>query len=161
MKNSTQTNNPQITIEDEDEELNTPVEAVNNPIHEILPLPIITYKGKTAQPATILTDENNLYNLEERNKQKMLAEEKKQERIKKKISSKITNRKVDSVLLNTASTSASSSIIVSLTEEEWYCTLCEEVRLEDMIQCLKCFKWVHESCARVTKTKKIYYCPQC
>jgi len=53
------------------------------------------------------------------------------------------------------------NIIVSIYEENWFCFLCMGARIEDMIQCIECKLWVHESCTGVLKKEKIYFCPKC
>lgn len=40
--------------------------------------------------------------------------------------------------------------------EDWYCKICEERSVEDMIQCLRCKQWVHETCAGVKPGKTIF-----
>lgn len=37
---------------------------------------------------------------------------------------------------------------------DWYCKICEEKSIEDMIRCLRCNQWVHEMCAGVKPGKK-------
>lgn len=39
--------------------------------------------------------------------------------------------------------------------EDWYCKICEQKSIEDMIRCLRCNQWVHEMCAGVKPGKKI------
>ena len=171
--------NPQTAVEqnnnDEsivDEELNTFAEEEVNtesvlqiPIDKICSYPTVTEKPRTAQPATVLTSGDYLGKLEEKKKEIMLVEMKKQQKKQQqKVSKKKTNPKLENhgyALLNMPSTSASANISISLNEEEWFCSLCEEVQIENMIQCLKCSIWVHEACAGVSKNKKCYYCPQC
>lgn len=48
-------------------------------------------------------------------------------------------------------------------KESWYCFICNEDRVEDMISCNFCKKYVHELCAGVDKHDKIhrYECPYC
>lgn len=43
----------------------------------------------------------------------------------------------------------------------WFCFLCKNCYEEEMIQCLKCRKWVHVRCAKVSPRRKIYYCSKC
>ena len=33
------------------------------------------------------------------------------------------------------------------TQKSWFCVLCEEDRVEDMIRCMKCGTWIHATCA--------------
>lgn len=46
-------------------------------------------------------------------------------------------------------------------DEDWYCMICEEKSIEDMIKCLRCKKWVHEICAGVKAGKKQFFCSEC
>nr|CAH7730077.1 unnamed protein product [Callosobruchus chinensis] len=48
----------------------------------------------------------------------------------------------------------------SINEKEWYCKLCNECSIEDMIQCLQCRTWVHEICANVQSREK-FICDFC
>nr|CAI5850711.1 unnamed protein product [Callosobruchus analis] len=48
----------------------------------------------------------------------------------------------------------------SINEKEWYCKLCNECSIEDMIQCLQCRTWVHEICANVQSRAK-FICDFC
>lgn len=48
----------------------------------------------------------------------------------------------------------------SINDKEWYCKLCCESIVEDMIQCLKCRDWVHESCANIESRDK-FLCDIC
>ena len=45
--------------------------------------------------------------------------------------------------------------------EEWYCELCDEDKIEEMIRCMKCKTWIHAKCAGVGKGVKKYYCNAC
>ncbi|KAK9700579.1 PHD-finger [Popillia japonica] len=45
--------------------------------------------------------------------------------------------------------------------EDWYCHICEEKSVEDMIQCLNCKVWAHDKCAGVNSGKKQFFCPEC
>ncbi|KAG8304129.1 hypothetical protein J6590_101793, partial [Homalodisca vitripennis] len=57
------------------------------------------------------------------------------------------NVKQNPVVLNQAGSSAQSDVMVEINPDEWFCSVCEENAIEDMVQCLLCGKWVHESCA--------------
>ena len=46
-------------------------------------------------------------------------------------------------------------------ESSWYCEMCSTESVEDMIQCMSCRKWVHETCAGVKKGKKRFFCFVC
>lgn len=44
---------------------------------------------------------------------------------------------------------------------EWYCELCEEDKMEEMIRCMKCKVWIHAKCAGVGKGVKKFFCNAC
>ncbi|KAG8223666.1 hypothetical protein J437_LFUL001773 [Ladona fulva] len=44
---------------------------------------------------------------------------------------------------------------------EWYCELCEEDKMEDMIRCMKCKIWIHAKCVGVGKGVKKFFCNVC
>jgi hypothetical protein len=46
-------------------------------------------------------------------------------------------------------------------DSSWFCDMCFEESVEDMIQCLSCHRWVHENCAGVKKGKKSFFCHDC
>jgi len=48
-----------------------------------------------------------------------------------------------------------------INKGDWFCALCNKVRLENMIQCLEYKIWVREVCGRVLKNDTVYYCPKC
>lgn len=52
-------------------------------------------------------------------------------------------------------------IEVGLQGDDWYCYICEEKFVEDMVQCLVCASWVHESCAGVKSGLKHFVCIDC
>lgn len=64
-------------------------------------------------------------------------------------------------VLNQAGTSAQSDILVEIDSNEWFCSVCEETAVEDMVQCLLCGKWVHESCAGSKQKIKKFVCSNC
>jgi hypothetical protein len=64
-------------------------------------------------------------------------------------------------LLNEASCSNEPDIFVELREEDWYCFICEESSVQDMVQCIVCKKWAHETCAGVDKKRKSFICKLC
>ena len=43
--------------------------------------------------------------------------------------------------------------------KNWYCIVCDESRVENMIQCTRCMFWVHELCA--DEIKPNYRCDFC
>lgn len=32
-------------------------------------------------------------------------------------------------------------------EQQWFCAICNECRVENMVMCLQCNQWVHDMCA--------------
>ncbi|XP_063895036.1 inhibitor of growth protein 2-like [Helicoverpa armigera] len=47
-------------------------------------------------------------------------------------------------------------------EESWFCPACNENRVSDMRQCVKCRIWYHEECLGLTKNDKdFFYCQNC
>lgn len=46
-------------------------------------------------------------------------------------------------------------------ETTWFCTICDETKEEEMIQCIKCHSWVHTKCAGVMPKIKKYLCFNC
>nr|CAI5855461.1 unnamed protein product [Callosobruchus analis] len=47
--------------------------------------------------------------------------------------------------------------------EAWYCHLCDEDQVRDMILCSMCSRYVHEECVGLTKMDRepIFICPSC
>nr|CAD7198813.1 unnamed protein product [Timema douglasi] len=45
------------------------------------------------------------------------------------------------------STSTQPDVSIEIQQEEWFCSVCEDHSVEDMVQCLICWSWVHERCA--------------
>ncbi|XP_045462177.1 uncharacterized protein LOC123672207 [Harmonia axyridis] len=64
-------------------------------------------------------------------------------------------------ILNQAGTSAHSDVLIEIEPEEWFCLVCEENSIEDMVQCLHCSKWAHESCAGSKAKIKKFICSSC
>ncbi|KAG8269876.1 hypothetical protein J6590_097851 [Homalodisca vitripennis] len=71
------------------------------------------------------------------------------------------NVKQNPVVINQAGSSAQSDVMVEINPDEWFCSVCEENAIEDMVQCLLCGKWVHESCAGSKARIKKYVCSNC
>lgn len=120
------------------------------PIPDLSPIPKVTKRKRGAQKANVLTTETYINTL--RKKKKATSKGK----------SKVKKTKGDKkVIVNNASTSSSTDIVVNVNKDDWFCIICETIRLENMIQCIACEIWVHEACARVLKEDKIYLCPKC
>nr|XP_026484877.1 uncharacterized protein LOC113392594 [Vanessa tameamea] len=45
--------------------------------------------------------------------------------------------------------------------EKWFCKICLQCEVEDMIKCQICNAWVHVHCACVNKNAKKFICPLC
>lgn len=45
-------------------------------------------------------------------------------------------------------------------EEQWFCAICKECRMENMVMCLRCNQWVHDSCTSGGNLTK-YVCDNC
>jgi hypothetical protein len=43
----------------------------------------------------------------------------------------------------------------------WFCDMCRQESVEDMIRCMACNKGVHETCAGVKKGIKRFFCFSC
>lgn len=63
--------------------------------------------------------------------------------------------------INQAGTSSQSDMIIEILPEDWFCSVCEENVIEDMVQCLLCGEWVHESCAGSKAKIKKFICHKC
>jgi hypothetical protein len=48
-----------------------------------------------------------------------------------------------------------------IKEDSWFCDMCQQESVQDMIKCIACKKWVHENCAGVKKGTKRYFCFSC
>jgi hypothetical protein len=160
---------------------------LNVSIEVLSPLPRPTKKKgrptSTAQKAVVLTSSPYKNELQLAQELK-LAREKVKELQKKLSSGKITAKKAvgandtlpkqssksagsskrptkQAVILNAASTSKQDDIIIEVQSEDWFCSVCEESSIEDMVQCLLCDKWVHEKCAGSKKKIQKFVCSNC
>ena len=52
---------------------------------------------------------------------------------------------------------------IIVNKNEWYCFLCCEANIEDMVLCQKCSRWAHESCAGFSGEtfKRSFVCDLC
>lgn len=76
---------------------------------------------------------------------------------KKKSSSPIPSTSKN--ILRKASTIDTTVPVIAINESDWYCHLCDQFFVEDMIQCIVCKNWVHESCAALVTSN--YICDIC
>jgi hypothetical protein len=140
----------------------TPVDAVFSPIastskldvsvQEILHLPPVTQKTRNktrAQTATVITSTPYKDDLESK---KLKVDKKSKQTVK---------RKCNLGQEKPCTSKTTKNISIELNEEEWFCALCTEHRIEDMSKCTKCSKWMHESCANITSANIGYTCDFC
>lgn len=82
---------------------------------------------------------------------------------KPKTKSVVPNKKpkTNAVILNAASTSKQEDIVIEVQNDYWFCSVCEEIAIEDMVQCLLCAKWVHETCAGSKAKIRKFVCSNC
>ena len=46
--------------------------------------------------------------------------------------------------------------------DSWYCSVCQEVEIRDMRQCVECCTWVHEACVGLLpEDTAVFFCPAC
>lgn len=83
------------------------------------------------------------------------------EAVKKNLAKKKCETPTEPVLLNTASSSNQPDVVIQMCVDEWFCSICEEKRIEDMIQCTKCRSWCHELCAGVQPGTQTFSCDLC
>ncbi|KAB0803436.1 hypothetical protein PPYR_00406 [Photinus pyralis] len=132
-------------------------------IAEISPIPRPTKKHDTrirkgAQKAAILTESPYKKELELKQKEKEKKEEKSRSNKQKAAAKK---EKVNKNIADKENVKPKQPVIIIETnEEDWYCSLCNESIIEDMIQCMQCRKWAHEMCAGV-HVKSSYICDLC
>lgn len=136
------------------------------PAAQILPIPVPSThikKGKqTAQKAAVFTCDSYRATLavaKDKKTQIQTSQLHKHKRVKRQTKQTLIN--VTSTQENEQSICISHDVTISVNENDWFCYLCNKTLIEDMIQCLQCRSWVHESCAGVLKKCKLYYCPQC
>ena len=62
--------------------------------------------------------------------------------------------------LSKKSKTSEKNVIIEVNDNEWYCFLCCESVVEEMIQCSLCKKWAHEKC-RGGSSSTHYICDVC
>lgn len=103
---------------------------------------------KGSQSAIILTTSENIENLKSTPKRNP-----KIKNVRKNLKSSMNASGSNPNILNS---------LIEIDESQWYCEICEEVALEDMIQCARCKKWFHEACAKPrVKSCKKFICIIC
>lgn len=72
----------------------------------------------------------------------------------KKVSSK-------SLKTLTAEIGSSKTKKYGTESENWFCNICCENRVAEMIQCMSCKTWQHAKCAKVSGKGKVFHCAKC
>ena len=166
--NTTDTNNNNSSnITHNELHIPTRKKKKKNPITILSPFPKpIGNRKRSAQKAVELTSETYMDTVANSKKKKKTLQKTgkttKTKQLKKKIKQEDIPTTSSQIFLNTPSTKVEqNSITICTKKEEWFCFLCNESHVENMIQCIKCTLWVHDSCAGVLKKTKTYYCPNC
>lgn len=134
-------------------------------IAQLSPLPKIVKKlgeraKKGAQKVAILTESPYKNELEAKYALKVRKEElkKAKESAKKEI---FQPEKSKQKTKTTKPSKENKKIIIETNPDDWFCTICQECRVEDMIKCFKCGKWAHEMCSDLSRFKDDYVCDFC
>ena len=53
------------------------------------------------------------------------------------------------------------SVVTDITNEDWFCRLCQRSKKLDMIQCVSCKTWYHTICAEVSPNEVTFTCLYC
>lgn len=79
------------------------------------------------------------------------------------VQSKVKKPKIQRITSRSAKPEPSTSKAVkdAINIEKWFCKLCLQCEVEDMIKCQICKAWVHTHCACVNKQVKKFVCPLC
>lgn len=143
-------------------------------LNQLSPLPKPTKKhnkrlSKGAQKATVITSSPYKNELEEKIKIKENKENKtkankdkqneKKASVKKNVFVDKDDGKTKSPLSKKSKTSE-KNVIIEVNDNEWYCFLCCESVVEEMIQCSLCKKWAHEKCTGGSSSTH-YICDVC
>lgn len=137
---------------DERQEPKTTESSLNTSFEELIYLPgpsELENKRrvpKNAQQATVLTTTPYKEELEKRknivdNKAKSAVKRAIGSDLPKKLKIKTAKKKEKSPLLEV------TNAVIEAKADDWYCVLCQECLVEDMVKCTQCLNWVHESCA--------------
>lgn len=139
-------------------------------VHEISPVPCPTVVGRNnrqPQKAELLTASPYKNKLEARRKEHSQKYAKNLFLPGPSTSSNLpkvnkkTSRNKKTSKSNSSSQLHFSAAIVEINKDDWFCKLCQENLIEDMVQCSACKSWVHESCAGVSKDKLEFTCDFC
>lgn len=95
----------------------------------------------------------------------LAAKEKKKNREDKSIANKAkraSNLKSEKIMTSKKPATKKKKIQQKEVEGgDWYCNICEEKAVEDLIQCLHYKNWLHEVYAGVKPRKKQFICSEC
>lgn len=144
-------------------------------VGEVSPLPQPTAKQgkrlkKGAQSAELLTSSPYKNRLQEVKAKKALLIQKKlkSNESRPRCSSK-QPRKVTTPVVHPSTSHQTEGlhpglldgVEVQVQADDWFCFLCEQTVLEDMVQCTACNKWAHEQCAGISKQEIAFVCDFC
>lgn len=140
-----------------------------NAVQEISPLPCPVAKqgkkpGKGAQAPELLTSTPYKTVLEDIRNKKSLQAAKRTLKFKSTDgpgTSAEGSRKKPKRASSRSSASIRENVAVEITADDWFCFICEESVVEDMVQCTLCRKWAHETCAGVQKQETAFLCDFC
>lgn len=142
-------------------------------VHEIIPLPRpVGRQGnrlrKGAQKAELLTSSPYKNKLKDMKDKKSAVLAKRMLKFNKTIDqpgtsseSRIKGKKNKITRPTAQSSEMEENVEIEVSEQEWYCFICEECVVEDMVQCTLCGKWAHEICAGVGKHEMTFQCDIC
>lgn len=117
-------------------------------LEQISPLPTpATQKqqrrqSKGAQKAMVLTESPYKNDLETKKKTCVNRVQKKRDKPAPKKKVQPPKKK-----LQVGPQTKEAVVEVEVNEEEWYCFMCDQSLVEDMVKCDLCYKWSHERCA--------------
>lgn len=95
---------------------------------------------------------------------RLLEEKRNPEKRKKQTKSKKTGKsscRNDCRATSELSLNIVENVDVETVVDDWFCFLCNESIVEDMVKCCSCGKWAHESCAGNTKEDRRFVCDVC
>nr|CAI5850855.1 unnamed protein product [Callosobruchus analis] len=134
--------------------------GLNVSIEEILPLPEnrpTLKRRKRCQPAVVLSSTPYKNDLHKKQTETSSKNNKKSQACSMK-------RNLSTVLSESTSLTSSNlgniqtSVDIEVDPADWYCFMCEDNMIEDMVQCMKCKSWAHSKCAGKGKKLKKYIC---
>lgn len=139
-------------------------------VHEISPLPRpVGRPGKRlrkgAQKSELLTSTPYKNKLKDMKDKKSATLAKRMLKFNKTNNQPGTSSESSKTMKNKRTSAQSSAkegnVEIEVAEEDWYCFICGESVVEDMVQCTMCEKWAHETCACVEKHEMTFECDNC